>query len=89
MQPRFVAWLQRRGTREDDFHGSSRGEACVNMCTATEQGHLPGIRGMVITQDVNAAVVSAHLEIAAIRVQPAVYDLANPEFALAKKKTAR
>ena len=59
------------------------------MLAAAEQDHLPDIRSAVITQDVDVTVITTHLEIAVVRIQPTVDDLAYTNFAFPEKKTAR
>jgi hypothetical protein len=56
---------------------SGRGEAGFPTRTAVEQRHLPGVSRLVMTQDVDATVIAAQLEVAVDRVQPTVDDLAD------------
>ena len=53
---------------------------------AVKQDHIPGLAGHVLAKDVDAAVVTAHLEITMTRVQPAVNDLPNRDRTLADQK---
>ena len=62
---------------------SGRGETYAIVRATVEQDHVPVVGGLVITQDVDAIIVSAHLEVAVVRIQPAVDDLHDRYFALA------
>ena len=57
--------------------------------TAVEQDHLPDIPGHILTQDVHATVIAAHLEITVLGRQPAIHDLRYLDHPLPKEKAPR
>ena len=60
-----------------------------SLGTSLEHRHLPAVGGAVVPQDVDIAVVSADLEVATVRRQPAVEDVNDGHRALADPEAAR
>ena len=54
-----------------------------------EHGELPGVRHLIVLQNVNGVVVALYLEIGVIRSEPTIEDLRHLDAALAEEKPPR
>ena len=57
--------------------------------SALEHGELPGVRHLIVLQNVQSAVVSPYLEVGVIRSEPTIEDLYHLDAALAEEEPPR